>query len=274
MAEAASFSRSSTDTLENTYAENPYGSACGIYKQSDVCILTCDRSKCYAPHYASFISLSKGGNLPIDVYSLKMSEMNRSEEQESNAVIFAIFVCKHNQKHFEQCWRRLRVNSIVVLGSVGKIKSDVPECCYRNIERKENMLQFYYEIKSAVLKNRDDNVYHEIDSNSLCEMKKDAIKSDQRADRKHKHKPFTVETTETYKENKTELSMETTDTYNEDKKEHSSHSEKARDVYLDVQTLLPSQSHLGSFVFQSYILPMENYDGKNEFFSFTIVLSF
>lgn len=96
MAEAASLSRSSTDTLENTYAENPYGSACGIYKQSDVCILTCDRSKCYAPHYASFISLSKGGNLPIDVYSLKMSEMNRSEEQESNAVIFAIFVCKHN----------------------------------------------------------------------------------------------------------------------------------------------------------------------------------
>lgn len=256
MAEAASLSRSSTDKLlENTYAESTYG----IFKQSDVCILTCDRSKCYAPHYASFISLSKGGNLPIDVYSLKMSEMNRSEEQESNAVIFAIFVCKHNQKHFEQCWRRLRVHSIVVLGSVGKIKSEVPECCYRNIERKENMLQFYYEIKSAVLKNRDDDVYHEIDSNSLCEMKKDAIKSEQRADRKHKHKPFTIETT---------------DTYNEDKKEHSSHSEKARDVYLDVQTLLPSQSHLGSFVFQSYILPMENYDGKNEFFSFTIVLSF
>lgn len=109
---------------------------------------------------------------------------------------------------------------------------------------------------------------------SLCEMKKDAIKSEQRADRKHKHKPFTVETTETYKENKTKLTIGTTDTYNEDKKEHSSHSEKARDVYLDVQTLLPSQSHLGSFVFQSYILPMENYDGKNEFFSFTIVLSF
>lgn len=53
---------------------------------------------------------------------------------------------------------------------------DVFECCYCNIERKENMLQFYYEIKLVVLKNRDDDVYYEIDSNFLCEMKKDVIK--------------------------------------------------------------------------------------------------
>lgn len=38
------------------------------------------------------------------------------------------------------------------------------------------MLQFYYEIKLVVLKNRDDNVYYEIDSNFLCEMKKNVIK--------------------------------------------------------------------------------------------------
>lgn len=38
------------------------------------------------------------------------------------------------------------------------------------------MLQFYYEIKLVVLKNRDDNVYYEIDSNFLCEIKKRCYK--------------------------------------------------------------------------------------------------
>lgn len=80
MVEVVLLSRSLIDILENIYVENLYGLVCGIYKQLDVCILICDCFKCYVFYYVLFIFFSKGGNLLIDVYSLKMFEMNRFEE--------------------------------------------------------------------------------------------------------------------------------------------------------------------------------------------------
>lgn len=81
MVEFVLFSRSLIDKFfENIYVENLYGLVCGIYKQLDVCILICDCFKCYVFYYVLFIFFSKGGNLLIDVYSLKMFEMNRFEE--------------------------------------------------------------------------------------------------------------------------------------------------------------------------------------------------
>lgn len=83
MVEVVLFSSSLIDIfLEKIYiyVENLYGLVCGIYKQLDVCILICDCFKCYVFYYVLFIFFSKGGNLLIDVYSLKMFEMNRFEE--------------------------------------------------------------------------------------------------------------------------------------------------------------------------------------------------
>lgn len=105
MTKTTSLNNNSTNTLLKKtyiYTKNPYKSTYNIYKQSNIYILTYNHSKYYTPHYTSFISLNKKNNLPINIYNLKISKINKSKKQKSNTIIFTIFIYKHNQKHFKQ----------------------------------------------------------------------------------------------------------------------------------------------------------------------------
>lgn len=281
MAEVASPSSSQRDNISQST------SAYDGSKQFDVCILTCDDSRCNWSSRTLLSSACERHRLKTSECELRFSDIDSPEEQLPSALVFALIVCNHNKKDFKQLWMRLKEHSAVVLGSMGRIEPPASARCCPIIEIEKNMNQFYREIESLVQENRvydgcwvgNDYTQGIVDGRSPSEMQTKTTEIEDSASilYSEKHAPnFSADNSEDVKSPRFENmydnestalksigyeSCGTTKEIFEDNEVYACLSDDGKDVFLETKTLQPSCSHTGSFVSQDYILPRENYDG-------------
>lgn len=285
MAEVASPSSSQRDN--SPQSTSAYDSS----KQFDVCILTCDDAHCNKSPRTLLSSACKRDSLKTSLFELGVIDFDKLEEQLPASLVFALIVCYHNKKNFKQLWRRLKVHSVVVLGSIGRIESlDTAHYCSM-IETEKNMNEFCNKISSEVQENRvydgcwvgNDYTPGIVDGRTPSEMAMETTEKEYSASKLYSEKPAPTFSTDnsvdmkspgfenTYDNENTDVKSfgyELCKTTNlkeisEDNEVYSSLSDAVKDdVFLETKTLQPSRSHTGSFVSQDYILPMLKYEGK------------
>lgn len=287
MAEVASPSSSQRDN--SPQSTSAYDSS----KQFDVCILTCDDAHCNKSPRTLLSSACKRGSLKTRLFELGVIDFDRLEEQLPASLVFALIVCYHNKTNFKQLWRRLKVHSVVVLGSIGRIESlDSAHYCSM-IETEKNMNEFYHKISSEVQENRvydgcrvgNDYTQGIVDGRSPSEMATKTTEDEDSAPigllYSEKHAPnFPSDIPEDIKSPMFENTYDNESTvfraygYEScgttnlkeifgDNEVYSCLSDAVKDdVFLETKTLQPSRSHAGSFVSQDYILPRQKYEGK------------
>lgn len=287
MAEVASPSSSQRDN--SPQSTSAYDSS----KQFDVCILTCDDAHCNKSPRTLLSSACKRDSLKTSLFELGVIDFDRLEEQLPASLVFALIVCYHNKKNFKQLWRRLKVHSVVVLGSIGRIDSlDTAHYCSM-IETEKNMNEFYHKISSEVQENRvydgcrvgNDYTQGIVDGRSPSEMATKTTEDEDSAPigllYSEKHAPnFPSDIPEDIKSPMFENTYDNESTvfraygYEScgttnlkeifgDNEVYSCLSDAVKDdVFLETKTLQPSRSHSGSFVSQDYILPRQKYEGK------------
>lgn len=267
----------------------PRTSAYDRRKQFDVCIMTCNDAICYKNHVMTLLSSCKDANLKY--FQLILPNNCGMEEQINTAIVTAMIVCKHNEKELKIYYRQIQTRTTVITGSIGRVKPQNFKNIISNVENEARMCRLFDEIRRTV---SDYSVYDDVrqenpyaqgivdgtdpvraqtitggaaeetfkkQASTPTPMSLDVFKTRcfDLADDKHDKNSSATDNLHVI----TELTKE--DEYGYTALHHINRVQvkhvSSRDKFIETKSLMCSDSHSGSFVYDEYILPTGKYDG-------------